>query len=111
MSGSVDQSLRVWDVRDRKSAKITVNRAHDADVNVMSWNRLAAYMLASGGDDGALKIWDLRMLSQGGGGGGGGGGDAGAQPVADFRYHTQHWCSAPVLASKKAAKPERRPAR
>ena len=109
MSGSVDQSLRVWDVRDRKSAKITVNRAHDADVNVISWNRLAAYMLASGGDDGALKIWDLRMLSQGGGGGGGGGGDAGAQPVADFRYQTQpitsvEWCpyESSMLASTGA---------
>jgi WD40 repeat protein len=38
---------------------LTVN-AHDADVNVISWNRLATYMLASGGDDGTLRIWDLR---------------------------------------------------
>ena len=34
--------------------------AHDADVNVISWNRMTSYMLASGGDDGTLRIWDLR---------------------------------------------------
>ncbi len=37
-------------------------QAHDSDVNVLSWNRQVAYMLASGSDDGALKIWDLRSF-------------------------------------------------
>lgn len=34
--------------------------AHEADVNVISWNHATSYMLASGGDDGTLRIWDLR---------------------------------------------------
>jgi WD40 repeat protein len=38
-------------------------QAHDSDVNVISWNRLVAYMLASGSDDGGLKIWDLRSFT------------------------------------------------
>jgi len=52
--------------------------AHETDVNVISWNRLTMYMLASGGDDGHLKVWDLRTLSK----------DAGtADPVANFAHH------------------------
>ena len=39
-------------------------QAHDSDVNVISWNRLVSYMVASGADDGTLRIWDLRSFSQ-----------------------------------------------
>lgn len=67
------QTIRVWDAGARDKPQITV-KAHDADVNVLSWNRLATHMLASGGDEGALRIWDLRMFAEG-------------KPVADFRYH------------------------
>lgn len=48
--------------------------AHEADVNVISWNRLAAFMLASGGDDGTLRVWDLRSFAAG-------------QHVAKFAHH------------------------
>lgn len=65
---------------------ITVN-AHEADVNVISWNCSTTYMMASGGDDGSLKVWDLRQLSSG---------EAPA-PVASFSYHrgaitSVEWC-------------------
>lgn len=43
-------------------------------MNVVSWNRLAAFMLASGGDDGALRVWDLRNFAAG-------------EHVASFAYH------------------------
>ncbi len=49
----------VWDKRQRTAPMLRV-LAHDSDVNVISWNRMTSYMLASGGDDGTLRIWDLR---------------------------------------------------
>lgn len=60
-SCSADKSIRVWDVRvkDRKSV-IGVAGAHEGDVNVISWNLQTNYLLASGGDEGGIKVWDLR---------------------------------------------------
>lgn len=40
---------------------LTTATAHDGDVNVISWSRREPFLL-SGGDDGALKIWDLRQF-------------------------------------------------
>jgi len=75
-SCSVDRSIRVWDTRAAaaRACMITVDSSHDADVNVISWNRNEPF-LVSGGDDGFLKIWDLRRLGDG-------------QPVAIFKHHT-----------------------
>ncbi|VWU48596.1 ribosome assembly protein RRB1, putative [Hepatocystis sp. ex Piliocolobus tephrosceles] len=42
---------------------ITINNAHSSDVNVISWNSNGEYLLASGGDDGLVKIWDIRSAS------------------------------------------------
>lgn len=58
--------------------------AHDADVNVLSWNRQTTFMLASGADDGSLRAWDLRSFTDGG-------------YVANFTYHRRavtsvEWC-------------------
>ncbi|KAG8808029.1 ribosome biosynthesis protein rrb1 [Serendipita sp. 399] len=63
-SCSADQSIRIWDVRvkGRKSA-MAVENAHDADINVISWSRTTGgngYLMVSGGDEGGLKVWDLR---------------------------------------------------
>jgi ribosome assembly protein RRB1 len=41
VSGSVDKTIKVWDVRAGKKPQLSVV-AHDADVNVMSWNRYVA---------------------------------------------------------------------
>lgn len=35
-------------------------------MNVLSWNALVGYMLASGADDGGLRVWDLRSFREGG---------------------------------------------
>ena len=43
---------------------LTVSNAHDTDVNVINWNANEPF-IASGGDEGHLKIWDLRNLDKG----------------------------------------------
>jgi ribosome assembly protein RRB1 len=70
------QNLRIFDTRDRSKAQIAVE-AHTADVNVLSWNALTSYMLASGGDDGFLRVWDLRALDS---------------YVASFSFHKKPIC-------------------
>jgi ribosome assembly protein RRB1 len=75
-SASVDKTVRIWDTRAPNAAQI-VFQAHDTDVNVISWNRETQYMLASGGDDGHLRVWDMRNLQQ----------TSPAQPVANFTSH------------------------
>ncbi|KAK4057942.1 Ribosome assembly protein rrb1 [Microbotryomycetes sp. JL221] len=80
-SCSADKSIRVWDIRvkDKKSV-LGVAGAHDSDVNVISWNLKTNYLLASGGDEGGIKIWDLRNFK---------GTKAPAPtPVASFNWHT-----------------------
>jgi ribosome assembly protein RRB1 len=60
-SCSADRSVRVWDVRakNRKSV-VGITDAHKEDVNVISWNKEVGYLMVSGGDEGELKVWDLR---------------------------------------------------
>lgn len=77
-SCSVDKSLRIWDTRaaPNKACMIAVDDAHTSDINVISWNRNEP-LIASGGDDGTLHIWDLRQIQT-------------QQPVATFKHHSKY---------------------
>lgn len=64
-SCSADQSIQIWDVRIKgKKSATAIGRAHESDVNVISWNKLTAYLLLSGGDEGEIKAWDLRNIKK-----------------------------------------------
>ncbi|KAK4688072.1 ribosome assembly protein RRB1, partial [Tremellales sp. Uapishka_1] len=77
-SCSADKSIRIWDVRAKGRKSVVSVQAHDQDVNVISWNKQVDYLLLSGGDEGGLKVWDLRMFSK----------KETPTPVADFKWHT-----------------------
>ena len=51
--------VALWDARDSHE---TVNkfRAHTDDGIALDFNYLNAYLLATGGDDNSVKVWDLR---------------------------------------------------
>jgi len=61
-SCSVDGTVQIVDMREnnKKKSQLTIN-AHECDVNVISWNKKAANLLASGADDGSFKVWDMRF--------------------------------------------------
>lgn len=78
-SCSADRSIRIWDVRVKSHrSALAVDGAHDQDVNVISWNRGTQYLLLSGGDEGALKVWDMRNFKAQ---------DGAPSPVAHFEWH------------------------
>ena len=59
--------MRVWDVRAKGRQSVAgIGRAHESDVNVISWNRATTYLLLSGGDEGGIKVWDLRNVKKAG---------------------------------------------
>ncbi|OCF34735.1 ribosome assembly protein RRB1 [Kwoniella heveanensis CBS 569] len=76
-SASADKTVRVWDVRAKGRKSVVSVQAHDEDVNVISWNKGVEYLLVSGGDEGGLKVWDLRMFK------------GTPTPVAHFQWHTE----------------------
>ena len=61
-SCSADRTVRIWDIRAKGRKSVVSVEAHREDVNVISWNQGVDYLLLSGGDEGGLKVWDLRMF-------------------------------------------------
>mmetsp|Transcript_48161 Transcript_48161/g.54572 ORF Transcript_48161/g.54572 Transcript_48161/m.54572 type:complete len:634 (+) Transcript_48161:287-2188(+) len=84
--------LAIYDTRAPHRAMLRPYLHPNTDVNVLSWNKIVSNLLATGGDDGTLCVWDLRHF---GGGGNTGGetksstntGSAAPTPLARFTCH------------------------
>eukprot|EP01068_Selenidium_serpulae_P013744 Selendium_serpulae@DN5999_c1_g2_i2.p1 len=50
--------------RERKKAAMTI-KAHETEVNEVTWNPAQESLLLSGADDGVIKVWDTRMMEDG----------------------------------------------
>eukprot|EP00559_Dactyliosolen_fragilissimus_P008195 CAMPEP_0184855052 /NCGR_PEP_ID=MMETSP0580-20130426/385_1 /TAXON_ID=1118495 /ORGANISM="Dactyliosolen fragilissimus" /LENGTH=565 /DNA_ID=CAMNT_0027349467 /DNA_START=54 /DNA_END=1751 /DNA_ORIENTATION=+ len=71
--------VRIYDTRCKGKPMLS-KKVHEnsADVNVMSWNPIVSNLLATGGDDGAFTVWDLRNFQS-----------TPNQPLARFTCHRQ----------------------
>lgn len=65
-SCSTDGTVQLIDMREKNNYKKSAIKiqAHDCDVNVISWNSKMANLIASGADDGSVKVWDLRYVTE-----------------------------------------------
>lgn len=63
-SVSDDSSLKVWDLREQSEATpmLQALKAHDGDANCLSFNPFSEFLLASGGTDNMVHLWDLRCM-------------------------------------------------
>jgi ribosome assembly protein RRB1 len=56
--------VKIFDTRAPHKAMIAQEIHKHVDVNVLSWNRQVSNLLATGGDDGTLGVWDLRHFAK-----------------------------------------------
>lgn len=69
--------LGVYDTRAPHRSMLRPCLHPKTDINVASWNHLVSNLLATGGDDGTLCVWDLRHFS----------GSKEIEPLARFSCH------------------------
>jgi ribosome assembly protein RRB1 len=101
-SVSSSGALHIHDIRTPTRNKPSINvKASQVDVNVLSWNTSVAYLIVTGDDGGATKVWDLRQFKK----------DTSGKDatVAEFSWHKSavtsiEWCphESSVFASSGA---------
>ncbi|CAI4223178.1 unnamed protein product [Auanema sp. JU1783] len=64
LAGTSDYSIYIFDI-ETQSRVVSVNQAHDDDVNAVCYADEAGNLIFSGGDDGIVKAWDRRCLREG----------------------------------------------
>lgn len=59
--GSSDKTLQIVDMRTQSfnKSQLLIN-AHDSDVNVCDWNKIATNLIVTASDDCSVKVWDLK---------------------------------------------------
>jgi WD40 repeat protein len=67
MFGSVgdDKQLLIWDINDKsESPVISVPQASTENINAIAFSPNSEFLLATGGNDMCVTLWDLRNMSQ-----------------------------------------------
>lgn len=62
--GSVgdDSKMVIWDTRNNDKPVKIVDNAHQGDANCITFNTFNENLVATGGSEGVVKVWDLRYL-------------------------------------------------
>jgi len=61
LTGSTDRTARIWDATT--GTELLRFDGHTGDVNSVAMARQTAHVLATGGDEGIVKVWDVRNLN------------------------------------------------
>jgi len=56
-----DGMLDIWDCSSPLRPSVKIN-AHQAEILSCSWNQFYPFVLATGGAEGLIRIWDIRKL-------------------------------------------------
>ncbi|KAK4311054.1 hypothetical protein Pmani_017433 [Petrolisthes manimaculis] len=64
LTGSLQGYLRLWDIRAAQPAKTILHSIDQVGVYDLAVHPTQQHLVAAGGDDGALAIWDLRHTTQ-----------------------------------------------
>ncbi|KAF0991282.1 hypothetical protein HZS_7923 [Henneguya salminicola] len=75
-SCACDGFIRIWDIRISSNQSLMQTRASETELNVISWSTFDPFVI-SGDDNGMIKIWDMRTLSEN------------CEYAAFFSFHTQ----------------------
>lgn len=101
-SAGLDDTLHLWDARASTTPVATATGVHGGEAVAVAWSALDPALVATGGSDGAVRLFDVRCMGAHAGGSGSGGGNigvtsewglgairmAGKQPLlAELRYH------------------------
>lgn len=58
-TGSEDNYIRIFNVKNDKFEEVLKHQAHDLDINCVAWNPSHPNLIATTGDDKLIKIWYL----------------------------------------------------
>eukprot|EP00195_Chlamydomonas_chlamydogama_P006777 CAMPEP_0202905910 /NCGR_PEP_ID=MMETSP1392-20130828/36561_1 /ASSEMBLY_ACC=CAM_ASM_000868 /TAXON_ID=225041 /ORGANISM="Chlamydomonas chlamydogama, Strain SAG 11-48b" /LENGTH=458 /DNA_ID=CAMNT_0049594215 /DNA_START=185 /DNA_END=1558 /DNA_ORIENTATION=+ len=74
-----DHAMIFWDTRQGDGPATTIKDAHGKglDIQCVDWDVQTGYMVATGAQDGSLRIWDLRSM-----------GGSSSKHLASFKVHT-----------------------
>jgi histone-binding protein RBBP4 len=62
---SDDRTLQILDVRQESTTRAVVSTdAHDGEANTIAFNPASDFVLATGGGDKMINLWDLRNLKE-----------------------------------------------